>query len=274
MSLHPSKSSPIEVPPRPIAAKALMSPWKWMAVTCLILGISGGVRYWREWKFASIAVRSEAAPFPLAQLPRVAGTWKSGEGSDVPLDPEVARIAGSSDHTVRTYLDEKSGEQASTLILYGLAAVVFGHTPEACYPAAGYQAVKGPVDGTITVPGAREPVRYRWAIYVKRIAGINRYEETYYTFRHNGDWLPDAGGRWKMFRYHPGLFKVQISHPVSSLTEDGKGGPCELLLAELVRQIEERLTAGGPGQAVTAAKTPETAAKTPETAAPLRKRPE
>ncbi len=267
MSLHPPKSSPIEVPPRPVAAKALMSPWKWMAVTCLILGISGGVRSWREWKFASIAVRSEAAPFPLAQLPRVAGTWKSGEGSDVPLDPEVARIAGSSDHTVRTYFDNKSGEQASTLILYGLAAVVFGHTPEACYPAAGYQVVKGPVNGTITVPGARGPVRYRWAIYVKRIGGINRYEETYYTFRHNGDWLPDAGGRWKMFRYHPGLFKVQISHPVSSLTETGEGGPCELLLAELVRQIEERLTAGGPGQA---GKT----AKTPETAAPLRKRPE
>ena len=70
----------------------------------------------------------------------------------------MARIAGSSDHTVRTYLDEKSGEQASALILYGKAAVVFAHTPEFCYPAAGYQAVRGPVDGTITLPGVTEPV--------------------------------------------------------------------------------------------------------------------
>jgi hypothetical protein len=274
MSLRPRMSSPIEVPQRPTAAKALMSPWKWMAVTCLILGISGGVRYWREWKFASLSEKSEAAPFPLALLPRVAGTWQAGEGSESQLDPDVARLAGSTDHVVRTYLDEKTGEQASTLVLYGLAAWVYGHTPEACYPAAGYQTVKGPVDGTITLPGLlTEPVRYRWAIYVKRDAGtgLNRYEEAIYTFRHNGEWLPDVAPRWKMFRYHPGLFKVQIAHPISSLSESGKGGPCELLLTELVRQVEERLTAGGPGQAVTSAQTPETAAKTPEAAAPRRK---
>jgi Protein of unknown function (DUF3485) len=272
MSLHPPMSSPIEVPRRPTAAKALMSPWKWMAVTCLILGISGGIRYWRDWKFASIAVKSEAAPFPLVQLPRAAGTWQAGEGSETQLNSDVARIAGSSDHVLRNYLDEKTGEQASTLVLYGPAAVVFAHTPEACYPAAGYQVVRGPVDGTITVPGVTGPVHYRWATYVRRHAGLNRYEESYYTFRHNGDWLPDVGGRWKTFRYHPGIFKVQISHPVSSLTENGKGGPCEPLLAELVRQVDERLTAGGPGQA--AASAPETAAKTPEAAAPRPKKPE
>jgi hypothetical protein len=264
-------SSPIDLPRRPIAAKAFMSPWKWMAVTCLILGISGGVRYWREWKFTSLAVKSEAAPFPLVELPRVAGTWQAGEGSESQLDPDVARLAGSSDHVVRSYLDEKTGEQASALVLYGLAAMVFGHTPEACYPSAGYQLVKGPVDGTITLPGVPEPVRYRWAIYVKRVAGLNRYEEAFYTFRHNGDWLPDVADRWKMFRYHPGIFKVQISHPISSLTESGKGGPCELLLTELVRQVEERLAAGGPGQAV--AKTTEAPATT-KAAAPRRSKSE
>jgi hypothetical protein len=266
MSLRPPVSSPIEVPRPPVTVKALMSPWKWMAVTCLILGISGGLRYWREWKFASLAVKSEAAPFSLSRLPRVAGSWQAGEGSETQLDPDVARIAGSTDHIVRSYLDEKSGEQASALILYGMAATVFAHTPEACYPSAGYQLVKGPVDGTITLPDAKEPVRYRWAIYVKRVAGISRYEEAYYTFRHNGEWLPDIAGRWKMFRYHPSIFKVQIAHPVSSLSESGKGGACELLLTELVRQIEERLTAGGPGQAVTSAKMPEAAAKATEVA--------
>lgn len=261
---------PTKAPRQPIAAKALMSPWKWMAVTCLILGTSGGVRYWREWKFANIAVKSEAAPFPMSQLPRVAGSWQAGQGSETQLDPDVARIAGSTDHIVRNYLDEKSGEQASALVLYGMAATVFAHTPEACYPSAGYQLVKGPVDGTITLPGAKEPVSYRWAIYVKRVAGISRYEEAIYTFRHNGDWLPDIAGRWKMFRYHPGIFKIQIAHPVSNLSESGKGGACEQLLTEIVRQIEGRLTAGGPGQAATSAETPEAATVTPE--APARRR--
>ena len=79
------------------------------------------------------------------------------------------------------------------------------------------------------MPGVKEPVRYRWAIYTKREGGVNRYEEAYFTFLHDGDWVPDAADRWKMFRYHPGLFKVQISHAVSSLSENGEG-PCESLL--------------------------------------------
>jgi hypothetical protein len=218
-----------------------------MTISCLLLGISGGLRYWREWQFSGIAQRSEAAPFPLAQLPRAAASWQASEGSDVQLDPDVARIAGSTDHIVRSYLDEKTGEQASVLILYGPAAVVFAHTPDVCYPAAGYQRIKGPIDGSITVPGVKDPVRYRWAIYMKRVGGINRYEEAYYTFRHNGEWMPDVSGRWKSFRYHPGLFKIQIVHPVASLSESGDG-PCQPMLAEFVRQVDSRLSAGGPAR--------------------------
>ena len=201
-----------------------------MAVTCLILGISGGLRYWRESQFAALAVDSANCPFPLAELPRTIGTWQADQDSETFLDPDVARVAGASEHIVRGYLDEKSGEQATALVLYGLAAASF-HTPDICYPAAGYQVVKGPIDRSITVPGVKEPVRYRWAIYTKREGGVNRYEEAYFTFLHHGDWMPDAADRWKMFRYHPGLFKVQISHAVSSLSESGEG-PCESLLAE------------------------------------------
>ena len=255
MTVHPPIKSPVNAPLRPAAAKAVMSPWVWMTISCLLLGISGGFRYWREWQFSSITRKGEATPFPLAQLPRTAATWQASEGSDVQLDLDVARIAGSSDHTVRSYLDEKTGEQASVLLLYGPAAGVFGHTPEVCYPAAGYQRIKGPIDDSIAVPGVKDPVRYRWAIYMKRIGGVNHYEEAYYTFRHNGEWMPDVSARWKLFRYHPGLFKVQIVHPVSSLSETGDG-PCQPLIAELVRQIESRLSAEGHARTDTPAPAP------------------
>jgi hypothetical protein len=240
---------------RPMAPhRAVMSPWRWLAVTCLLLGVSGGLRFWREQQFAALAARSETCPFPLAQLPRVMGTWRAAEGSEVQLDPEVALFAGATDHIVRDYVDERSGERASVLILYGLGHQVSPHTPDLCYPAAGYQTVKGPIDHAITVTDVQGPVRYRWAIYTKREAGrIGRYEEAYVTFLHRGDWLPEsASSRWKMFRYDPGLFKVQISHTVSGLSENGEG-PCEDLLREIVRQINNQLppTAIGKGAAPT-----------------------
>ena len=168
------------------------------------------------------------------------------QGSEGFLDPSVARTAGASQHIIRDYLDEKSGEKASALIVYGLGVTVHLHTPEVCYPAAGYQLVKGPIVRSISVPGVKGPVRYRWAIYSKREGGITRYEEAYFTFLHDGNWVSDAADRWKLFRYHPGLFKVQISHTGASLSENGEG-PCQALLAELVREINDRVSAGGSG---------------------------
>jgi hypothetical protein len=119
------------------------------------------------------------------------------------------------------------------------------HTPEACYPSAGYQLFKGPVDGSIDVPGMKGPLRYRWAIYRKKVGGGDRLEEVYYSFLHHGDWLPDVADRWKTFRYYPGLFKIQIAHPVSGLIEGG-GGPCRDLFADLARNISERVPSANP----------------------------
>ena len=91
-------------------------------------------------------------------------------------------------------VDEKSGEKASVLVLYGLAITVLP-TPRRCAirpPATSSSRARS--TASIKVPGVKEPVHYRWAIYTKRVGGVNRYEEAYYTFLHDGDWLPDVGG--------------------------------------------------------------------------------
>src|SRR6478752_2231905 len=79
------------------------SPWSWMVITCVLLGISGGIRTWRERQFQTIEREGSACPFPLKELPYVMGNWKAIEGSETQLDPEIARIAGSSDHVIRSY---------------------------------------------------------------------------------------------------------------------------------------------------------------------------
>lgn len=225
-----------------------MSPWVWMAVTCLLLGISGGVRFWREWTFSALAEESAACPFALSDLPRELGTWQAKDNAEIQLDPEVARFAGASDHIMRDYHDQKTGELASVMALYGLGTMVYLHSPEVCYPAAGYQLFMGPVDRTIEVPGLSGPLRYRWAVYRKQVGGLSRYEEVYHAFLHHGDWVTDASDRWKTFRHYPGLFKIQVARIVSALPEDSQG-PCLSLLGEMARQIQDRLaTARGEGR--------------------------
>ena len=85
------------------------------------------------------------------------------EGSENTLEPEIARIAGATDHLIRTYVDEKSGQTAAVMILYGLAYIVWPHTPDACYPANGFRSLSPSQDQDldIQVPEKPTPARFR-----------------------------------------------------------------------------------------------------------------
>jgi hypothetical protein len=241
-SVRPSHRPLIQVI-RKIGAKTSTSPRSWMVVACVLLGISGGIRFWRGWQIQSLQAESAACPFPLSELPRVLGSWVALEGSDAQLDPEVAKFAGSSDHVIRVYADEQSGERATALILYGLARQVSSHTPDVCYPAAGYRLVPERVDHKFSIPGLTAPVQYRSAVYTKRVGGIGKYEEASHTFFHHGQWLPDLENRWKMFRYYPGVFKVQLQRNVNtSGAAKDRNDPSESLLKELTQAITNRVS--------------------------------
>jgi Protein of unknown function (DUF3485) len=214
------------------------SPWFWFVVTAVLLLVSGGVRFWRDRQFESIVDQSAACPFPLNEIPKTLGTWQAIEGSDYQLDPETARTAGSSDHIIRTY-QNPDGENVVVLVLYGLAREVFAHTAEICYPTAGYKVAHDLQDSELEVAGLSAPVPVRSIVFGKTVAGISRYEEVVSTFRHGGKWVPDVASRWKLFRYQPGMFKIQVQRRVDSFSPETS--PSRDLIGELVSTIENRL---------------------------------
>jgi len=213
-----------------------------MAITCVLLGISGGLRVWRDLQFRSLAQEKATCPFPLVDLPRDFKDWSAVEGSDDRLDPEIARIAGSSDHMIRTYRNKNTGEEVMALVLYGLANSVFGHTPEVCFPAVGYKQSRPSEDRQFSIPGSTASGLYRSAYFTKNIAGIGAFqeEEVCYTFLHNGDWLPALMNRWKLFRYHPSMFKVQLQRRTPRLSTEDRVG--ESLLVPIVQEINSRVS--------------------------------
>lgn len=254
-------TTPVDDPARPDVvdadwrgAKPNPSPWKWMVLTCLLLGISGGVRSYRDHQFAKLSSALKECPFPLADLGGSLGSWRAVENSDTKLDPEIARIAGSSDHVVRSYTDAGSGETIHVMVLYGLAQDIFAHTPEICYPASGYLKSGAPKD--LGVPISTEskisqPVRYRTQVFHRSTGpGVVHYTESAYSFRlgdmREGMWRPDMADEWKSFRRQPGMFKIQMSREVSAAAANPdapQSKTCESLMTELIKEIEHRLAA-------------------------------
>jgi hypothetical protein len=223
-------------------AKHLMSPWALMIATCLLLATSGGVRFWRDGQFETIARENEKCPFALNdEFPKILGTWHMDEGANPELNADIARIAGANAYLLKNYIDQKSGAVVLVLILYGKANSVFAHSPEVCYPANGYKLVipPGVAEHHSSDSTSPFPVRFRSAFFSKNVGATNRYEEVYYTFRHNEQWLPEVANQWKLFRYHPGMFKILLQRPTTDLSTENS--PTESLLREIVREVNVRI---------------------------------
>jgi hypothetical protein len=216
--------------------KGTNSRWNWLLMTCLLLSISGGIRHWRDRQFRSLENQSAACPFPLDELPTAFGTWRmTGQGQ---LDDEISKLAGSTAHILRSYTDSKTGETVSVLVVYGLAYSVFGHSPEVCYPAGGYQAVGKAEDHEFSLPGSATPVRYRSKFFSKTLASITRSHEVMWSFWHAGSWLPDVSDHFKTFRSSPALFKIQVECPVTGTSSEHS--PVESLVKALTQEINIR----------------------------------
>jgi hypothetical protein len=215
--------------------KASVSPRTWAVVTCLVLAISGAARYWRNSGYAGLIEAAKHSPFPLAELPTAIGAWKMIDGSDSQLDPRIAQIAGASDHIVRSYVNEMTGETTSVLVLYGLATELFGHTPEVCYPAAGFSGIEGMNDFDLD-----KHIRYRAGFFKKNDIRVDEYFEVVYAFRFAEEWTPDVSQKWKEFRRHPGMFKIQLARQVSEFDLDKS--PNIKFLSDLIQEVEKRRT--------------------------------
>ncbi len=210
---------------------------RWIVTACVMLGLSGAVRYWRDLQFLSIQNQSKDSPFPLKDIPKVLGPWRALEGSETVLDPEIARVAGSTDHMIRTYADDK-GEQITVLVLYGPASAVWGHTPDVCYPASGFRPLIAPRDVQVPLEDSSRSVTFREGLYGRPQGEGSGFHEVYYSFLNAGEWRPDMEDRWKRFRYFPGMFKIQIERRVK--TAGLEDSPSPSLLANLVEEIEVR----------------------------------
>jgi hypothetical protein len=216
--------------------------WTWTLLVCVVLGVSGGLRYLRDWQFQSLNKEKEKPPFPLKEFPKILGDWHEVEGTEITLDPQIARIAGSSDHLIRTYLNDRNGEQVSVMILYGLAYLVWPHTPDACYPAAGFKSVPPSRDVEINVPETTIKAQFREQNFAKYQTGAGIYQQVYYSLRNAGEWGLNPENRWKSFRYHPGMFKVQVQRQVAAVGK-AENSSLEELLGRIIQEIEQRLAA-------------------------------
>ena len=165
------------------------------------------------------------------------GTWR---GESVALDPKIARGAGATDIITRRYVDQRTGAAVDVIVLYGIPTEVYQHSPEVCYPSAGFERIEGPGRRTITAGRLEAP--FFSLVYSKGEGGQAGLHEVYYAWRYNGRWLTETGP-YKQFERIPGMYKVQLDRVISERERRDVGNPCEAFLEVLLPELEGRLAA-------------------------------
>jgi hypothetical protein len=239
-----SKAAISQTEPKPPNAmlKALRdaatSPRSWTVITCVLLTISGSVRYVRDWGLSNRMAAAKQSPFPLEEIPKSLGPWRMI--SEANLDPEITQLAGASDHITRNYVNDKTGEVVTVLVMYGLAYALHGHIAEICYPAAGYKAIDSLKTYELRPAKLDKVMSYQGGYFSKKRGAADEYDEVIYSFRYVGQWTANARPNWKSFRRFPGMYKVQIARQATEFAVETS--PSLPLLEDIVTEIENRLS--------------------------------
>jgi hypothetical protein len=138
------------------------------------------------------------------------------------------------------------------IVLYGPTHDVFIHSPELCYPKAGFTGFGETIERPIRCPGGNVP--FRSVAYTKGDPGRGESQEVYFSWRYNGRWSTTVTTPKQSERI-PGMYKVQIARRIARGESRTLDNPCESFLEVLIPDLEARITAS--------ARSPETAKPQP-----------
>ena len=175
--------------------------------------------------------------FKLEDIPLTLGHWTGVKNE---MDKRIVAATGSDDIITRHYTDDSTGVGIDVIVLFGPSSDVFIHTPELCYPKAGFTSHAEPIDTTVNCNGIE--AKFRSVAYVHGDTGVRDIQDVYYSWRYNGHWTPMIGTPKQLERI-PGMYKVQISRRL--LPRETRGDdrdPCESFLKVLIPDLESRIT--------------------------------
>ena len=273
----------LEAPPRPASPAPPPASRKlrgaalggWTALACVLLVASGFLRIWQARRLEIPSNTVGRPPFTLKSLPPVLGNWRILTGTERKLADDVAQVSGCTEHLIRDYVDTDTGVVVTLLIGYGPAELVHCHSPDICFPAAGFLPIGESKDTELTwgedednkdknkdnkdtertwgQEKAKDSKKKGSAIVRSGIydstTGLGqgvRYE-AYYSLRHAGRWYPEAV--YKAFRKEPAMYRLLLQRRVLASERREPGNPSEQFLTALLPELERRIAEATQSQA-------------------------
>jgi hypothetical protein len=182
---------------------------------------------------AALASRLDSVPMVLGD-----GTWTATSRE---LPARELTMTGAAGYLSRVYSNPRNGLQVSVLLLCGLPGDMATHTPEACYPGAGY-ALGASESHMIRYGQPESQVEFRTAI-ASRSGSSPSVLRLYWGWRGSKGWSAPEEPRWS-FASESVLTKIYIVRETAGAVLEPKNDPCNEFLSLLLPQLDSVLFSG------------------------------
>jgi hypothetical protein len=150
----------------------------------------------------------EEACARVAQVPAIAGGWT---GSNLAVDEESFRQARAVAYWMRRYTKEGTKGQFAVILMCGRADHMAVHTPDICYPGAGYEMAGAQEKKLLTFAKGSKSAEFWTARFRQPNKPSANPLYIWWTWGCEGAWRAPASPRWQFGR-QPFLYKLYVAH--------------------------------------------------------------
>ena len=206
-----------------------------VAITILI---TSGIMYGRWTNRWAVSRDLDEAIARLDRVPRTVGEW---QGSPEPVDPRALNGARLDGGALLRYRSMRTGTIIDLLVVCGRPGPVSVHTPDICYPGAGYEATQTqPESTTIELGPATVPGAFFTADFEKPGSFPREALRIYWSWSTAGQWTIPANPRLA-FAGRPFVYKLYLILPETRESAVPANGAivrfCRTVLPELEKVL-------------------------------------
>jgi hypothetical protein len=170
----------------------------------------------------------------LEALPTEIGDWTVKDNYEMP--PRELAMTGAVGYISRLYVHAGDGQSVNVLALTGLPGNIATHTPDACFPGAGY-TLGGQQRFSRPYGEHERPAEFQTALAER--GGTNpSLVRLFWSWRSTKGWSAPDDARWA-FAAEPMLTKVYITREIVGPKVEPKLDPCTQFMDELLPLIDE-----------------------------------
>jgi hypothetical protein len=251
--------------------KSSASGWLTLAgAVALVLGVTVAQGFLTErWKDKTVTKDlQEAAKVLEEHFPKAFGGWELERELDA--DPKELERAGAVGHISRLYRNTRTKARVSAFVVCARPHDASGHTPDRCYPGAGFEIGEAEHRQKVQLSDGREAetftgtfrktgqtLRIFWTYGIRDEAEINK--ENVAAPR---TWVAPQIARIALV-HEPAVYKLYAIVDETRLTSSQAMVECEDFISQLLPTFEARLTESTPEGPASEAAAPAAAAERP-----------